>query len=303
MAVDAGAAGEKKYTRTQYINQWKEVAKDNMQQYGIPASITLAQAILESGDGNSMLAREANNHFGIKCHGWEGKKVYKDDDRKNECFRKYRHAMESFEDHSEFLQKRRYRSLFELDPLDYKGWAKGLKRAGYATNPRYARLLINIIEKHKLYKYDEEDLVVSNTEIEDVQEESTSKSDNDILIEIDEPKREVFVHDNRIKFIVANEGDNLQAIANELEMAPWQLRKYNDLEGRTSFERNEVVFIQPKRNKSKTPFHVVEYGEDINELSQKYGIKLKKLYQYNGLSPGDRLLIGMKLWLKKPPPT
>jgi flagellum-specific peptidoglycan hydrolase FlgJ len=140
----------KRNTRAQYIAQWKDVAIDQMEKYGIPASITLAQAILESGDGNSELARGANNHFGIKCHGWEGKKVYHDDDRRNECFRKYKNAHESFKDHSLFLQRSRYQFLFDYNITDYKSWAKGLKKAGYATNPKYPALLIRLIEENRL---------------------------------------------------------------------------------------------------------------------------------------------------------
>ena len=131
-----------------YINQWKDVAVEQMHEYGIPASITMAQGILESSYGNSMLATKANNHFGIKCHDWDGASVFKDDDKKNECFRKYNNARESFKDHSIFLSSRsRYSFLFELSTTDYKGWAKGLKKAGYATNPKYPKLLIELLER------------------------------------------------------------------------------------------------------------------------------------------------------------
>lgn len=144
-----------KVTTEEYINKYKKIARKEMKKYGIPASITLAQGILESASGNSVLARKARNHFGIKCTSeWHGRTMHRDDDKQNECFRKYRKASHSFRDHSEFLTRKRYAPLFELDRDDYKGWAYGLKKAGYATNPRYPHLLIDLIEKHKLYKYD-----------------------------------------------------------------------------------------------------------------------------------------------------
>lgn len=142
-------------TGISYIETYKDIAISEMNKYGIPASIKLAQALLESGNGNSRLAREANNHFGIKCAGeWSGGRSFHDDDERNECFRAYRRPEESFADHSQFLLRKRYENLFQLDRNDYKGWAKGLKSAGYATNPRYAELLIDLIERYELYQYD-----------------------------------------------------------------------------------------------------------------------------------------------------
>ena len=156
MVLLAAGANAQKLTRQQYINKYKDIAIEQMHKHKIPASIILAQGCLESGDGNSALARKANNHFGIKCHdGWRGKKFKQDDDAKNECFRKYKNAIDSYTDHSYFLTSRpRYNSLFDLPITDYKAWAHGLKAAGYATNPKYAKLLIDIIEEYELYKYD-----------------------------------------------------------------------------------------------------------------------------------------------------
>lgn len=148
-------AAKNRMTRTEYIATYKKIARKEMKKHGIPASITLAQGILESGDGNSVLARKAKNHFGIKCTSdWHGRTMHRDDDKPNECFRRYRKASDSFHDHSAFLKRKRYSRLFELDRDDYKGWAYGLRKAGYATNPKYPQLLISIIEKNKLYKYD-----------------------------------------------------------------------------------------------------------------------------------------------------
>jgi len=146
----------KDFTTLSYIESFKGVAIEEMNSYGIPASITLAQGIIESGSGNSSLAKYANNHFGIKCTSdWRGKAYYKDDDKSNDCFRVYKDARESYKDHSEFLKRKRYSALFELDKNDYKNWAKGLKQAGYATNPRYPDMLINTIEKYQLHQYDQ----------------------------------------------------------------------------------------------------------------------------------------------------
>lgn len=146
----------KDYTTLSYIDAFKGVAIEEMNAFGIPASITLAQGILESGSGNSSLAKYANNHFGIKCTSdWKGKAYYKDDDKNNDCFRVYNDARESYKDHSDFLKRKRYSSLFELDKNDYVNWAKGLKQAGYATNPRYPEMLINLIEKYQLHQYDQ----------------------------------------------------------------------------------------------------------------------------------------------------
>jgi flagellum-specific peptidoglycan hydrolase FlgJ len=139
-----------------YVHKYHGIAQYEMQQSGIPASITLAQGILESGAGKGDLTKRANNHFGIKCHGWDGEKVYHDDDKKGECFRKYNHPSESFKDHSNFLTSRsRYASLFNLDEKDYKGWAKGLRKAGYATDTKYPSKLISLIERYDLHKYDD----------------------------------------------------------------------------------------------------------------------------------------------------
>ena len=153
--TEANRRGATSTSGHQYIEQYRDIAIAEMNQYGIPASIKLAQAILESGNGNSYLAREANNHFGIKCGGvWSGPSVNRPDDTHNDCFRVYNNPEQSFKDHSQFLLRKRYEKLFTLDKNDYRGWAKGLKEAGYATNPRYPELLIDLIERYELYQYD-----------------------------------------------------------------------------------------------------------------------------------------------------
>lgn len=280
----------KRLTRQEYIAMYKDIAVREMERTGIPASITLAQGILESGDGNSTLARKANNHFGIKCHGdWKGKKVYHDDDAKNECFRKYRNADESFVDHSEFLVYRsRYRFLFDLKPDDYKGWARGLKKAGYATSPTYARRLIEIIEDNELYMYDNPKRLVEEPWAND---------------EITANKRvsRTIRENNRIKFVVAKKDDTFRTLAAELDKFPGELARYNEKEITEPLKDGEIVYIQPKRNKAEhgKDFHVVSEGETMYSVSQKYGIKLDKLYKKNDMEKGTKPEEGQQLWLRK----
>ncbi len=198
-----------------YIEIYKETAKDNMRNYGIPASITLAQGILESGIGNGRLAREANNHFGIKCHKeWEGETIYHDDDASQECFRKYRHASESFRDHSFFLTSRsRYSDLFMLKKDDYKGWAHGLRKAGYATDPKYPDKLISLIERYELYKYDEEVLGISVAVTQTPPQNNTS----------------VVISDSGIVEHKVEEGDTLYSLSNKYNITIAELKRLNNL--------------------------------------------------------------------------
>ncbi len=288
--VQSVTGQHKRLTRQEYIATYKDIAIREMNRTGIPASITLAQGILESGDGNSTLARKANNHFGIKCHGdWTGKRVYHDDDAKNECFRKYRNADESFVDHSEFLVYRsRYRFLFDLKPDDYKGWARGLKKAGYATSPTYARRLIEIIEENELYMYDNPKRLV----------EEPWASDE---IPANERISKTIRENNRIKFVVAKKGDTYRKLAAELDKFPGELARYNEQEVTEPLTEGEIVYIQPKRNKAEhgKEFHVVSEGETMHSISQQYGIKLEKLYKKNDMEEGTNPDNGERLWLRK----
>lgn len=285
---------ERRISRKEYIDMWKEQAVKQMLETGIPASITLAQGILESGSGNSTLARYANNHFGIKCHvGWTGETFIQDDDAKNECFRKYEEAEESFKDHADFLKSRsRYAFLFELSSTDYKGWAYGLKKAGYATNPKYAETLIQIIEENELYKYDR---VVSIAKKE-------VKNQHQEFINTKAITHSVNIHNNNIKYIIAKEGDTFLSIAKEFEMGLWQLYKYNDLGKKDALKKGDIIYLQPKRNKAKNAeSHRVQKGETMHGISQLYGIKLKKLFKYNGLKccEKEELEPGTVIFLKK----
>jgi len=303
---------EERITRSQYIDTWKETAIQNMILYKIPASITLAQGILESGDGNSQLAKKSNNHFGIKCHDWKGKKVYHDDDKKGECFRKYDKASDSFADHSNFLLRNRYASLFELDIKDYKGWAKGLKKCGYATDPSYAKRLIDLIEKNELYRFDDEYYAVkkdqlATTEIESEKGSSTKKetkakankgSGIPTTINLSNA-RNVSVSSNKIKFVTAKEGDTPESIAENLDLPKWVIRKYNDLESDATISTGDIIYIQPKRGKAQSNKHTVKQGETMRSISQLHGIKLKSLYKKNNLKLGSKPSVGTTLSLRK----
>jgi hypothetical protein len=288
--------GNERITRSDYIQKWKDVAIQNMKEFHIPASITLAQAILESGDGNSDLAKASNNHFGIKCHEWKGERVYYDDDKKGECFRKYKNASESFDDHSQFLKRERYASLFELDIINYNGWAKGLKKCGYATNPAYAKLLIGIIEKNELHKYDQKFVKGKTEEIKAKPRSKRKKTiPSSILLST---SRKVDVSENRIKFTLAKEGDTAEEIATELELPVWTLRKYNDLPKNTALSEGELIYLQPKRSKSNQAEHTVQAEESMRSISQRFGIKLKRLYKKNGITVGSELKPGTTLILR-----
>jgi len=284
----------KRYTRAEYIAAWKDVAIDQMEKHGIPASITLAQAILESGDGNSELARGANNHFGIKCHDWQGKKVYHDDDRRNECFRKYRNAQASFDDHSLFLQRSRYRFLFEYKVTDYKSWAKGLKKAGYATNPKYPALLIRLIEENNLSQYDRPGAKRSSRPAAPKPNKSGSE---EIVIEI-QRGLEVQQSSNRIKYIIADGNYSPEALAERMDMGRWQIRKYNDLSDDENITEGQLIYLQPKRGKNRDyDTHVVREGETLRQISQKYGVKMKKILKHSDLPRDYRIKTGDQLKL------
>ena len=261
-------------SRKEYIEKYSSLAVKQMHQYKIPASITLAQGILESNNGNSRLAVKANNHFGIKCHGWEGKKIFADDDKKNECFRNYKNVLESFVDHSLFLNKySRYEFLFDYKITDYKSWAKGLKKAGYATNSKYPELLIKIIEENKLYQFDRE------------------KIDKNLI----SGKRNIYMHPNKIKYVISQNQETYETIAKSLNIKLKQILKYNEDNKLSVLKVGTKVFIQPKRNRSKQRTHVVNKGEDLRLISQTYGIKMKSLKKRNelilknGLNNGDKL--------------
>ena len=279
---------ERRITREEYIEMYKDDAVREMQKSGVPASITLAQGILESGNGNSPLAVYAKNHFGVKCHaGWKGKSIRLDDDEKNECFRKYESVYESFKDHSDFLVTRsRYSFLFKLKVTDYKGWAKGLKKAGYATNPKYADLLINIIESNNLNQYDTYKKVVPR--------KPTKNRTPKVLA----GKTRIIKLHNNIKYIQVKKGDTYYKITQDFAMNLWQIFKYNDLNKGDVLQVGDIIYLQPKKNKSKEAFHIVKKGETMRAISQFYGVKLKKLYKKNTMHLGTQPNVGDQINLR-----
>ncbi len=249
-----------------------------MKEFGVPASITLAQGMLESSNGNSTLAVNANNHFGIKCHSdWTGDTYHMDDDAVNECFRKYPSVLDSYRDHSKFLKNRtRYAALFLLEKTDYKGWAQGLKDAGYATNSKYPQLLVSLIERYSLQQYD----TVSS-------------------LPADTTARKILVSSNHVKYIIAREGDTWQSLAKVLQMHQNRLMKYNDANDSTKIGSREYIYIQPKRRKATVEIYIVENGDTYRSIAQKYAIKLKHLYKKNNSTEDVELKAGSKLYLRK----
>ncbi|MFH1004412.1 MAG: glucosaminidase domain-containing protein [Bacteroidota bacterium] len=285
---------EYKMTRQDYIEKYKDIAIKEMLEHNIPASITLAQGLLESDNGNSALTMYANNHFGIKCHdGWKGNTFIQDDDVKNECFRKYNTAEESFDDHSLFLITRgRYAFLFELKNTDYKGWAEGLKEAGYATNRSYSERLIKIIDDNRLFQYDRIMLMP-------IDKYETKKVERKIIKPKESNIRKIYFN-NRIKYVVIQDGETYYKIAQELDMRLWQLHNYNEVGKQTCLQAGDIVYLQPKRKHSrKEEFHIVRWGETMYYISQLYGIKMKHLYRMNNMTDGQEPVAGQKIFLKK----
>lgn len=283
-------------TIKQYIDQWWQTAVEEMEEFGIPASISLAQGILESGAGTSRLATEGYNHFGIKCHsGWNGKRIYADDDAEQECFRKYRNAADSWRDHSDFLRGRdRYSALFFLQRDDYVGWAKGLRRAGYATNPKYANILIKLIDNHDLSRYDK----MGREEIT----ASTGRA-NSNSSEIEEDNRialsgGVFWF-NRIKTVYVQPGDNPTVIAKRHKIKKDWLLRYNDLNYTDVIKPGDKIYLQPKRKKGKQKFHLVKEGENLNYISQLHGVRLDALATRNLVEQEFKPAVGERIFLKK----
>jgi LysM repeat protein len=303
------SANQNHVTREAYIAMHKDDAVNDMKKTGVPASITLAQALLESEDGNSVLATEANNHFGIKCADWVGPTFTKDDDVRDECFRKYNSVLESYDDHSNFLRTReRYGALFTLEITDYKGWAKGLKKAGYATNPQYAERLIKIIEENQLNLLDEgkslpllassagkdstplaEEPVIKKTETKNL----TPSGEVDIFA-----KRKIF-YKNGVEYVIAKKGDSFKTLSKELELGSWQLPKYNEMDSNSAIVEGQVIYIKPKGNTAAISEYVAKEGDTIHSISQDLGIKSKYIYKWNNFSKDQEVQSGQKIVLQK----
>lgn len=260
----------------EYIARFRDYAVIEMHRSGVPASITMAQGILESSNGNSRLAREGNNHFGIKCKSdWTGPTIFADDDAPNECFRAYPSALESYMDHSHFLKSNwRYQALFELERTDYKGWAEGLRKAGYATNPKYAEILINLIERYKLYELDYLPAPGGSTL----------------------PKLEIA--NNDIPAVYVEKDETAKSIAERNGLKERHIYKYNDLEEGEQLNEGDIIYLKPKRRKGNVEFHLVQPGENMHDISQQYGVKLKHLYKKNRMEEGQEPAPGEKIYLQ-----
>lgn len=273
-----------------YINQYRDLAIEQMLKFKIPASITLAQGLLESGAGYSELATKGNNHFGIKCHGWTGRKTYHDDDEAQECFRAYNNVYESYEDHSLLLSRQpRYRSLFSLDGDDYKGWAHGLKKCGYATSPTYAQKLIGIIELYKLQQYDKAKKYDRFMESRAYKDSPSAKGG------IQHPIHRY----NKNYYIVVKQGDTFRSIGKELGLSYRKIAKYNERNKRDKLVVGETIYLKKKQKKADKTYknrpHTVKPGESMYSIAQYYGMRVKSLYKKNDLSPDYVPKVGDKL--------
>ncbi len=316
-----GASAQSRQTRQEYINRYKHIAVDHMERYGIPASITMAQGILESDCGNSQLSQRSNNHFGIKCKSnWTGASVLHDDDAKGECFRAYGSVEQSYIDHADFLdQTPRYNTLFDLSNSDYKGWAHGLKAAGYATAPDYAEKLIKIIEdsdlqildqKHGLQKY--ADLhggsaipVARDSWFADAQGGGTPSEGgvdpNNFSTTINAHRGYNVYRNNGVFFVIAKRGDTFEQIAEFFDLSTRRLRSYNDLSRKAQLKMGDITYIAKKDSKwrGKDPrTHTVKSGETMQSISQEYAITLKSLLRINKLTTKSTIKPGQKIKLK-----
>ncbi len=296
-------------TREEYIEKYKNIAIAHMEHYGIPASITMAQGILESNSGNSLLSRSSNNHFGIKCKkDWTGEKVYHDDDEKGECFRKYPSVEASYRDHAEFLDKSpRYDSLFVYSSSDYRSWARGLKAAGYATAPDYAERLVRIIEENKLYLLDREDgqkLYAESHGATPAVETEMPVMGREDGINPDAYRVTINAHrgynvhrTNNVCYVLAKEGDQYEHIASLFEVSARSLRSYNDVAMTAQPEKGDIIFIERKRKawEGNILLHTVRHDETLHEISQAYGIRLRSLARLNRFKPDTKLSNGQTI--------
>jgi LysM repeat protein len=268
-----------------YIRQYGSLAVKHQQKYSIPASITLAQGILESGGGQSVLARKSNNHFGIKCHSdWKGEKVYHDDDLKNECFRKYKNVEDSYEDHALFLTKSvRYANLFKLDIKNYRSWAKGLQESGYATDQAYANRLIKLIEDYELYRYDSNKNHADNKGVADHRESKKVKSDAPTKKKMPFVVKRSVYNTLGLKYIYVESNDSIDRIAEDTGLTVGELRQYNEVPEDFPLQKGDIIYLEKKKTKAAKPNydHVVQIGESMHSISQKYGMQLRSLYKIN----------------------
>jgi LysM repeat protein len=295
----------------QYIQAYKELAIKEMQRTGVPASIKLAQGIHETSAGTSILVNKSNNHFGIKCKDtWRGPSVSHTDDAPNECFRKYENPLDSYRDHSDFLKgSTRYASLFNLDPLDYRSWAYGLKKAGYATNPRYPQVIIKLIEEYHLQDYTMialnktapvNDAVIAVVNVPQIEPQSEPERLPVKKIELPSyPSGEFKINDTRVVYL--KKGTALLAIAQEYNIPLARIFEFNDMQQQEVLPKDQLVYLQRKRRTGNAEFHTVVAGESLYEISQSQAIRLEALLEYNNLKPGTKPEPGQTLYLRAKP--
>lgn len=293
-----------------YIAQYKDLAIAQQRKHNVPAAITMAQGLLESGAGQSELAKTANNHFGIKCTSdWKGRTVTADDDKQGECFRRYAEVSDSYEDHSLFLLRPRYESLFALPISDYKAWAHGLKACGYATDPHYPDKLIRLIELYDLQKLTEDDAAGGTRQQATVIKEDVIAHavQNEISDYVYPPMEDLELYNdhpsgyrNGVRFVIATKGETYASLAIYLKMREKTLRRYNDALDTRELEPGDMVYIYPKKNKAGRKYSYCYFrpGDSAWEIAQKYGIKLKQLYKLNGIPYGTELKTQQRLQLR-----
>lgn len=293
-------------TIDQYVATYRQIAIAEMQRTGIPASITLAQGILETENGNSDLVRKSNNHFGIKCKSsWTGPSVTHDDDARGECFRKYNTAEESYRDHSDFLKNSdRYALLFKLDPLNYKDWAYGLRRAGYATNPKYAQILIGYIEQYHLQDY----TLIAMGKLKPTDDGVYAANTNTAPVKVNTavyvappapqyPQGQFMINETKVVF--AKQGTSLLAMAEQYHISLSYLVDFNDLENDNELMKDQLIYLQRKRKTGGSAKHTVAPGESLYDIAQAEGIRLSSLLEYNLLTEEMQPAIGEQLMLKE----
>ena len=289
---------------TAYIERYKAVAIEEMKNYGIPASVTLAQGIHESGCGQSTLALNSNNHFGIKCHEeWNGQTYHHDDDKPQECFRVYTTPEESFRDHSEFLKTRpRYASLFSLEPGDYKGWAKGLKAAGYATNPKYPDIIIKLVEDYKLNQYDDPKSIAAatgghkdNSEVEFIKQSLQKSATTSSLEDKIEDNSKSSFEEKRVndtKAVLYKKSTHIGTIARKYGITKEQLLAYNDMGPKGKFAEGDIVYVESKKPEAAAYQYEIAKGETMHYISQKFAVQLPELLKRNGIKENSEPLPG-----------
>ena len=318
LAALALQAQSKNQAYLDYIAQYTDLAIAQQRKHKVPAAITMAQGILESAAGHSELAVKANNHFGIKCTSdWQGRTINKDDDKANECFRRYARVEDSYEDHSLFLLRKRYESLFALPIGDYKGWAHGLKACGYATDPKYPEKLIQLIELYELDKLTMDERLKKGGFVSDKDttwQESTAADDviahaqENMLDYVYPPMEDLEIFDdhasgyrNGVRYIIAGEGETFASLAYFLNMRERTLRKYNDALDARELEPGDMVYIYKKKKQAarKYRYYYFKQGDDAWKIAQKYGIRLQSLYELNGIPYGTPLKTSQRLKLRK----